>query len=224
MSRKIFEISKKFFSTGFYTIESKKRKSDLYDVKKIRFAQVQNSAPGTMYKADRIADGETLQGERKRGENASSAERLRTGSEPDGGQLRKLVEVVDGIRCGALERIRGAATAAPMRTRSGRAAADDLRVWSPGLCNIREGRAGTSADVMKSGAARQLVPCCRRSADGCKGCKWSQASQLRASRLIPTASAVSGGLVVSTPQPQNGFFVGNVRRAPLSTKQIFRKK
>ena len=83
MSRKIFEISKKFFSTGFYTIESKKRKSDLCDVKKIRFSQVQKSAPGTMRKADRIADGETLQGERKRGENASSAERRRRRSEPD---------------------------------------------------------------------------------------------------------------------------------------------
>ena len=166
----------------------------------------------------------TFREERRRKRSAAEEERLRTRSEPDGGQLLELVEVVDGIRCGALERIRGAAMAAPMRTRSGRAAADALRVWSPGLAEIREGRAGTSADVVRGRAARLLVPCCRRSADGCKGCKWSQASQLRASRLIPTVSAVSGGLVVSTPQPQNGFFVGNVRRAPLSTKQIFRKK
>ena len=120
-----------------------------------------------MRKADRIADGETLQGERKRGENASSAERLRTRSEPDGGQLRKMVEVVDGIRCGALERIRGAATAAPMRTRSGRAAADALRVWSPGLAVIREGRAGTSADVVRLRAVRLLVAVGRWSAEGC---------------------------------------------------------
>ena len=87
----------------------------------------------------------------------ATADEIRAGR----GQLLELVEVVDGIRCGALEEIRGAATAAPMRTRSGRAAADALRVWSPGLAEIREGRTGTSADVIKSGAARLLVPCCR---------------------------------------------------------------
>jgi hypothetical protein len=83
LSRKIFEISKKFFSTGFYTIETKKIKTGFLEREKIRFSRVRKTAFGTVHEADRIADGETLQGERKRGENASSAERLRTGSAPD---------------------------------------------------------------------------------------------------------------------------------------------
>jgi len=84
MSRKIFEISKKFFSTAFYTIETEKIKIGFLEQKKIRFSPVQKSALGTLHKADRIADGETLQGERKRGKNASSEREQRTRSEPDG--------------------------------------------------------------------------------------------------------------------------------------------